>query len=177
MLGVHSYKNHQQKKKKEKISPFWEILVSYWKVEGECIDCVHESLSSELSHRSLVVGKTRRLPLRLKHQPNRLPSQIEWEYISVCLCSPLEVVVSPECSDCYGPMGLRIASPHGLQSQMIKRHARGSFKNWGTSSLGTTGIILKVEASINFTRQALNDSMMGIAALKSEKALMCKSLF
>ena len=73
-------------------------------------------------------------------------------------------------------MGLRIASPHGLQSQMIKRHARGSFKNWGTSSLGTTGIILKVQASINFTRQALNDSMMGIAAFKSEKALICKSL-
>ena len=86
------------------------------------------------------------------------------------------MVVSPELSACYGPMGLRIASPHGLQSQMIKRHARGSFRNWGTASLGTTGIMLKVEASINFTRQALNDSMMGIAALKSEQALICKSL-
>lgn len=43
-------------------------------------------------------------------------------------------------------------------------------------SLGITDIRLKVEALTNFTRQALNDSMMGIAALKSEKALICKSL-
>lgn len=176
MLGVHSYKNHQQKKERK--------YLSFLRNTGELLKgrrrvhrlCSWGSFLWKLSYRSLVVGKTRRLPLRLKHQHNRLPSQIEWGYISVCLCSPLEVAVSPECSDCYGPMGLRIASPHGLQSQMIKRHARGSFKNWGTSSLGTTGIILKVQASINFTRQALNDSMMGIAALKSEKALICKSL-
>lgn len=176
MLGVHSYKNHQQKKERK--------YLSFLRNTGELLKgrrrvhrlCSWGSFLWKLSYRSLVVGKTRRLPLRLKHQHNRLPSQIEWGYISVCLCSPLEVAVSPECSDCYGPMGLRIASPHGLQSQMIKRHARGSFKNWGTSSLGTTGIILKVQASINFTRQALNDSMTGIAALKSEKALICKSL-
>ena len=177
MLGVHSYKNYHKKKKRKNLSFLrntCELLKGRRRVHRLCS---WGSFLWKLSYRSLVVGNTRRLPLRLKHQPNRLPSQIEWEYISVCLCSPLEVVVSPECSDCYGPMGLRIASPHGLQSQMIKRHARGSFKNWGTSSLGTTGIILKVEASINFTRQALNDSMMGIAALKSEKALMCKSLF
>ena len=156
MLGVHSYKNQQQKKKKRKNLSFLrntaELLKGRRRVHGLCS---WGSFLWKLSCRSLVVGETRRPPLRLKHQHDRLPSQIEWGNISVGLCSLLEVVVSPERSDCYGPVGLRIASPHGLQSQMIKRHARGSFKNWGTSSLGSTGIMLKVEASINFTRQAL----------------------
>ena len=34
--------------------------------------------------------------------------------------------------------------------------------------------MLKVEVLTNFTRQALNDSTMAIAALNSEQALLCK---
>ena len=43
-------------------------------------------------------------------------------------------------------------------------------------SLGTTDIRLKVEALTNFTRQALNDSTMAIAALNSEQALLRKAV-
>lgn len=43
-------------------------------------------------------------------------------------------------------------------------------------SLGTTDIRFSVEALTNFTRQALNDSTMAIAALNSEQALLCKAV-